>query len=534
MDERELVKATVPLSIGRVLEDALSTVPDSEAVVGRSARLTYRQLDVAADRAAAALLQRGIGPGDRVAASLPNDVDIVVAFHAAMRIGAIWVGVNRNLAPAEKAYILDDGGAAVLLCDGEVGEQVGALREQPSALRDVVVVEPGDLALGRAAWAVEVGDVDLGPLREAVDPLGPAALAYTSGTTGRPKGVIHSQHNLLVPGAVLVATRGYGTELRKGDCLPLTILNMLVLTTLLTAQARGRCIVMDRLDAAGIAAWIRDEEVTTWNGVPAMLSSLNADESVSPDDLASLDEVWTGGDSCPLTIRARFEQKFGLRLVSTYGLTEAPTVVSIDDRQPRARAGESGRHLPHLEVTIRDADDRELPLGEAGEVCVAGTDEGPWAGLYTPMLGYHGHDEATRSALRNGRLHTGDIGSLDADGFLTLHARRSAVIIRGGANVYPAEVERVILELPGVAACTVFGVPDERLGERVAAALEIDRGTAVSVADVIDACAAQLARYKVPEQVAIVDQLPRNAMGKVERTKLTVLVAEQDRGTVDP
>jgi acyl-CoA synthetase (AMP-forming)/AMP-acid ligase II len=459
---------------------------------------------------------------------MPNDTDAVVAFHGTMRLGAIWVGVNRVLAPAEKAYILADAGASVLLCDSEIAAQIAGVSASLPELRAVLVADPGDHdcqwqhALA-AASPIDRSAVD-------IDPNMPAGIAYTSGTTGRPKGVVHSHHNLLLPGAALVASRGYGAELRKGDCLALTILNMMVLTTLLVSQAGGTCVIMDRVNARGIADWVRRERITTWNGVPAMLWALASTQSSVASDLASLDEVWSGGDACPEHIRDRFQEKFGLAPVGTYGLTEAPTVVTIDDRDGPRAPGASGRALPHLEVTVRDGDGKPVPAGEVGEVCVGPRRDGPWAGAYRPMLGYLHHDEATAAALRGGVLHTGDLGSLDGEGFLTIRARQNAVIIRGGANVYPAEVERVILSVPGVRACSVFGVPDERLGQRVAALVEPDDGASVSLDEVVARCAAELARYKVPERLGVVEQLPRNAMGKVERGKLVDLLPAAEAG----
>ncbi|MCU1452820.1 MAG: AMP-dependent synthetase and ligase, partial [Acidimicrobiales bacterium] len=359
-----------------------------------------------------------------------------------------------------------------------------------------------------------------GPVGVTVDPHAPAGIAYTSGTTGRPKGAVHSQWNLLRPGAALVAERGYGLALRKGDCLPLTILNLQVLTTLLTAQAGGCCIVMDRMDAEGIAEWIRTERVTTWNGPPALLHSLATADAVQPEDLASLDEVWNGGADCPDAIRRRFEAKFDREILCTYGLTEAPAVVAIDPRGGPHRPGSSGQPLGHLRFTIAGDDGAAVPTGETGEILV-----GPADDSYRPMLGYWRNDEATGAALAGGVLHTGDVGFLDADGELHVRDRKKLVIIRGGANVYPAEVERVVLEVPGVAACAVLGLPDERLGERVVAAVEPDPGAAVALdeAALRAYCEANLARYKVPERFVLVETFPRNAMGKIVRPGLADL-----------
>jgi len=501
--------ALIPRSVTEVLDPVLGDAPEREALVTRRGRWSYAELDHLANRAAHALAALGVGPGDRVAAALPNDVDIVCAFHGTMRLGAIWVGVNRALAPAEKAYILDDSGASLLLCDTPMGN-VASVRQ--------VVIGQGD-----GEWEQAIAAAPNARPDAAVDPLAPAAIAYTSGTTGFPKGATHTQHNLVLPGAVTVATRGYGPALRKGDCLPLTILNLQVLSTVLVPQAGGCAVVMDRIDAAGVAAWIRDQRVTSWNGPPALLHDLATSPQIAVDDLASLDEVWSGGADCPESLREAFARRFGLPVITTYGLTEAPTLVAIDGRDGAHVAGSSGRPLPHLDVTIVDDAGRPVPFGETGEICVGAATGGEWAGRYRPMLGYWNRPDATAEALRDGRLHTGDLGSVDAGGHLFVRDRKNLVIVRGGANVYPAEVERVLLGAPGVAACAVVGVADGRLGERVAAAVQLRPGAEADADALVAYCAAQLARYKVPERWVFVDELPRNSMGKVQRRELAGL-----------
>jgi long-chain acyl-CoA synthetase len=479
----------MPRTVAEVLDRPLAEWPHAVALVGRSGSLTYRQLDAAATRAAGALAALGLRPGDRLAACLPNDLDVVVAFHGAMRIGAIWVGINTALTPAERRHLLADSGASVLLTDAPLE---GASCE---------VVLP-------SRWG-SLLDADLPAPVVEIDPHAPAGIAYTSGTTGLPRGIVHSQHNLLLPGAVLVSERRYDESLRKGDCLPLTILNLMVLTTLLTAQAGGTCVVMDRRDAAGVAEWVRDQRITVWNGVPAQLYDLARSPEVSASDLASLTEVWSGGGDCPDSLREAFLERFGIALRVTYGLTEAPTVVAIDPVGSDWVPGASGRALPHLRVEVDGL----------GEICVSAATDGPWAGCWTPMLGEWSAEGVVPGPV--GPLRTGDLGSLDDDGWLHLKDRRKLVVVRGGANVYPAEVERVLLSLPGVTAAAVFGVPDERLGERVAAVVQ---PPGLSVADLVEGCRGQLAAYKVPERWALVDELPRNAMGKVIRPALAALL----------
>lgn len=509
----------IPNSIATVLSPVVAEDPDRDALVTCSGTYTYAEFDRQADRARDALWALGVRPGDRVAVSLPNDTDVVMTFHGAMRLGATWVGVNRNLAPPEKTWMLGDSAASVLICDAETAAQ---LRGQT----DVQIVEaPG-------VWTEAVRDA---PVVETplVDQTVPAAIAYTSGTTGHPKGVVHSQYNLLLPGAVLVSSRNYGPELRKGDCFPMTIVNLQVLTTLLVAQAGGCFVLMDRIDAEGVADWIRRERVSTWNGPPALLHSLVTRDDISSDDLQSLDEVWAGGADCPESLRASFEQKFGVPVLVTYGLSEAPSVVSIDGRDGDHRAGASGRPLPHLSVSVVSDDGTPLPIGEVGEICVGSTSDGPWGDHYRPMLEYLDRPEATATSLAGGVLHTGDVGLIDADGFLHVRERKNLVILRGGANVYPAEVERVLGTAPGVSACAAYGIPDERLGERVAAVVERQAGCDVDIESVTSYCLERLAKYKVPERITVVDALPRNAMGKIVRSEVAAL-GRQTPGPSDP
>jgi acyl-CoA synthetase (AMP-forming)/AMP-acid ligase II len=494
---------SVPASVARVLDEALAADPAREALVTRTRRLSYEELDREADQAAHALRELGVATGDRVAATLPNDADVVVAFHGAMRLGAVWLGINQALAAPEREYQLEDSGAVLYLVEDATSSDLGVH------------------TVGMSDWRAAVAAAPKGSIGVDVDPAAPAGLAYTSGTTGRPKGAVHSQHGLLTPGAVLVETRGYGPDLRKGDCFPFTILNMAVLTTLLVSQAGGCSIVMDRIDAEGVAEWIRTERITTWNGPPALLYSLATMGSVASSDLASLTEVWTGGADCPEPIRSAFEAKFGQPVLATYGLTEAPTVVSIDPRGGPHVVGASGRPLPHLSVRIAGADGESLPAGEVGEICLS---PAPGDDRYRLMLGYWQRPEATEEVLAGGELHTGDLGCLGEEGELHLRDRKSLLIIRGGANVYPAEVERVLQELDEVAASAVVGVPDERLGERVVAIIEPAPGATVDEEALREHCQANLAKYKVPERIVVVDQLPRNAMGKIIRTELPDLL----------
>lgn len=491
-----------PETVARVLDSALRNRPDAQALVARSGSLTYAELDAAADHAAGALWDLGVRPGDRVAACLPNDLDVVLAFHGSQRIGAIWAGIGEALSAPEQK-LLTDICTPTLVLAGPSWKAEG--------VRSVTVAQ------WRAAMDAHLSAPVVDP-----DPHAPAGIAFTSGTTGVPKALVHSQHNLLLPGAALVHSRGWGPTLRKGDSLALTILNMLVLTTLTTAQAEGCAIIIDARHAEGIVEWLVRERVNVWNAVPPQLFDLVR----RPDlDLSVLDEIWSGGGDCPEHLRREFLAVHKLPIRVAYGLSEAPTIVSIDPPGDEMRPGSSGPVMPQFDVAAYDGDGNRLARGQVGELVLAPATTGPFAGEWRPVLGVwrDGHLEPNEAST----TPTGDIGFVDEDGWLSMVDREKLVIVRGGANVYPAEVERTLSAHPQVDAVVVFGVPDERLGQRVAALVQ--SAAELRPEELREFCLAELARYKVPELWGHVESLPRNAMGKVNRTGLVDLLHDTVR-----
>jgi acyl-CoA synthetase (AMP-forming)/AMP-acid ligase II len=229
-----------------------------------------------------------------------------------------------------------------------------------------------------------------------------------------------------------------------------------------------------------------------------------------------------GADSPPEVVRL-FRERFGGEVIIGYGMTEAPTAVTWSDGQVPPGPGLCGKPVPQVEIEIVDGNDRPLPPGEVGEIAVRPARTGKFAGVYTPMLGYWNRPEASREALRGGLYHTGDLGFLAEDGNLYIRGRRNDLILRGGANVYPAEVERVLQSHPAVAAAAVLGLPDERLGERVVAVVELAPGRGAGQADLLEHVRSELARYKVPEVVRFVASMPRNAMNKIVKPRLRPL-----------
>ncbi len=498
---------TFPHALG----EAASRHPDGQAIVGASGRLTYAELRAVVLQTAAGMRAAGIGRYDRVAASLPNDLPIVVAFLATMEIGAIWVGIPRVLAPPEKRFMLAHSAARLFIADPASAEEARAARAELPSLRDVwtnISLDPD------TKTSLDIVDID---------PFAPAVLAYTSGTTGVPKAAVHSQYNMLLPGHVAMNIGALGVDDVIGAVLPLTIANIMVLCPASAIQAGIKLVLIDRAEPQALARWIESESVSILSGVPTIYYDLLQRGGIG-NSLARLRLPETGGAEMPEELRRAFRERFGRELLIGYGMTEAPTRVTWTLGVEPLPSGSCGRACAQVEIEIRDGDGHVLPAGEVGEICVSPRRVGPFAGLYAPFLGYWHNAEATAEALREGVLHTSDLGSMDSDGNVFIRGRKKELILRGGGNVYPAEVERVLMSDSRIAGCAVIGEPDERLGQRVIAYFQSKPGVDIEGEELRALCERNLARYKVPSEFRAIPELPRNAMGKVVKDRLPRLI----------
>ncbi len=512
-----------PQHIAEILNHQLQRDSSRKALVGNSGSYTYAQLDREVNKACAVFKQLGIQRYDRIAACLPNDVDIVIAFLASARIGAIWVGVNRPLAGPEKAQLLQDCSAKFFLADPPYVKEIAKEIKNCHALQKIICVDRDNhhASEWHQLLAKEKGEINL--MAQDIDPFEPVAIAYTSGTTGNPKGCVHSHHNVMLPGAIEVFKKSYGADCAQGVMLPLTILNLMVLAPMVAFQDGSCCVCIDGLKPEIIAEWVRKEKVGHFASVPTVIHDLLTSTSINPDDLKSLGTPDIGGASCPDTVQKLYKERFGRGIIMAYGMTEAPTIVTRTDPNKTPVNDLCGKAVEHLQVLIVDANDKELPQGETGEICVKAAESGRFANVYTPMLGYWNKADVTQKALSGGFYHTGDEGYIDEHGDLYMRGRRNELIIRGGANVYPAEVERIMMLHPSVSVAAVLAVDDDRLGQRVVAAIEQKAGLRVKEEDIYEFCRERLARYKVPDTIKTVDALPRNAMNKIVKPKLVEL-----------
>lgn len=507
-----------PPDVAQLIGIAAERCPDEEALADASRRFTFRELHAVVDRAALHLRERGVGPGVRIAAAMPNRWEAVVAYFAAMNLGAVWVGINRILPAADKLYILAHSKTHLLLADAETAAEVAEMRGELPGLLHIISVDADSewIAAMRSSDPVTIS-------YHPVDPFAPAAIMYTSGTTGTPKGCVHSQHNMVTLAAAVSAHGLMNPAARRGSVLPVTITNVMILGPVIAYWNAKAFILGQTAKTLPMIDWLRRERIEQCAFVPTMIYDILKEDIDLPTGLAA----GCGGAPVSQAIREHFRSRHGQQLQPSYGLTEAPTVVAIpQDRE--VPEGASGFALPHLRISIRDAEGRELPPGKVGEVCFAAVETGAWAHVYAPPLGYW--NDAVRSAelLNGGVVHSGDIGSLDADGWLTIADRGSELILRGGSNVYPAEVEKILHGAEAVADCAVVGRADERLGMRTVAVVQpADPAQAPEILEqeLRALCLANLSRYKVPDDWFFLESFPRNAMGKILKPKLRELLS---------
>ncbi|WP_244253534.1 acyl-CoA synthetase [Micromonospora antibiotica] len=485
--------------------------PDKVALVhGADATVTYAQFADAVDRVSAVLRGRGVGVGDAVAYLGENSPEFLQVMFGVAQVGAVFVPVNTRLAPPEVGHLLTDSAARVLIHDPEFAAPVAAALPAARPPQTVVTGEgtpqrPGLTRLTRAADAGHPGPAPTGPDD-------PAAIVYTSGTTGRAKGAVLTHGNLTwvalncVVDYDVVST---DVALMISPLFHVASLGMGALPVIL----KGATMVVERGFEPGRAlAQIARHRVTMLSGVPTTYQLLADHPDWATTDLSTLAKLTCGGSAVPTRILDAYEAR-GLSFSQGYGMTEAsPGVTALPPAMTRAKQGSVG--LPHFftDVRITDPGGAVLPAGEVGQIEVAGPNVFP---------GYHGLPAATAEAFTaDGWFRSGDLGRLDDDGCLHVSGRLKDMIISGGENIYPAEIELLLGEIDGVVSAAVIGVPDDRWGEVPWAVVTVREGARVDTAVVRAHLDGRIARYKLPRNVVIVDELPRTASGKVRKTQL--------------
>jgi fatty-acyl-CoA synthase len=483
---------------------------DRIALIDGDSRITYAEFDRRTDHLAGALRELGVQQGDRVAVLMVNSAAFLETLFATAKLGAVFVPINFRLAVPEVAFLLADSGANIFVWSGHLSPLArAALAGEGVRVRARVVVggEPADgeadfeqvLASGEPlAFGINVAGSDL------------CCLMYTSGTTGRPKGAMLTHDNHLW-NAINTLT---GHRLRETD-RTVTALPMFHMGAWAHAlpmlYVGGTNAFLPAFDPEQTLATMARERVTIQLLVPAMWAALMAVPDFETYDLSALELAITGGAPCPLPVLEYFQGK-GVPFQEGFGMTETgPSVTLLDADHVKEKNGSIGRALFHVETRIVDENDSDVPTDQVGELVVRGRNV---------FAGYWGLPETTAEAFRGGWFHTGDMGRVDAEGFITLVDRKKDMIITGGENVYPVEVEQVLYRHPAVREVAVVGVPHSKWGETPIAVVALKNGAPVTGDDLISYARERLAHFKCPTRVEYVPELPRNATGKVLKTTL--------------
>jgi long-chain acyl-CoA synthetase len=497
-----------------ILSVSASRYGDKTALVTTTESLTYAELDSRSDRLAGALHREGVLPGDRVSLYAENRWEWVVAYHGILKAGAVVNPLNALLTPREVAYIVNDCAAAGLVGSAaKVASVLELAGEMPSLRLVISMDEPAPASTVAFSSLIKAG-LDRPAVQVAVADL--STIAYTSGTTGHPKGAMQSQQSVLL-NCALTATMHVRTSADTVvTALPAPhVYGNVVINS--TFMAGGTVVLQERFEPAATLRLIEQHRATMFEGVPAMYAMLLTEPSLATADLSSLTRCTVGGQTIPGSTVAAWEARSGAPLIELWGMTEIAGLGTTHALYAPKVAGSIGVALPGLEVRVATFDDptQDAPVGEAGELMVRGP---------LVMLGYYGNPDATAGAIEpDGWLHTGDVALSDDTGHFFVVDRRKDMILTGGYNVYPAEIERVVASHPAVGLVAVGRQPDEVKGELARAYVVLRPGTAATEAEIIDHCRAELAAYKLPRSVRFVGDLPRTSTGKIMRRALSSL-----------
>jgi long-chain acyl-CoA synthetase len=503
----------VRADLGMIVTRAAERFGPKAALVAGGRTLTYQELDGLCCRVAGGLHDLGVRPGDRVSLYSPNRWEWVVAYHAALRAGAVVNPINVMLTPEEVAFVLNDCGAAAIFTGGDQADVMLSVTRDVPTLGQVISF---DRVTGGAVFFGDLLESGAAPQVPRPAPAQASTIGYTSGTTGHPKGAVQSHRAVFLNTAALFAVQTRTERDVMLNALPLPhVYGNIVMNG--TFMAGATLVMMERFDAATALAEIARHQVTVFDGVPTMYAMMLADPSLPGADLSSLRICAVGGQTMPAAKMAEWERHSGAPLLELWGMTELGGAGTSNCSYMPNVHGSIGFALPGVEARVAALDDAKItvPDGEPGELMIRGP---------LVMLGYYGNEQATSQTIEpNGWMHTGDIATRDDEGHYFIVDRRKDLIITGGFNVYPAEIERVVASHPAVAMVAVGSVADETRGELARAYVVLRPGATATEAEIIHHCRPHLAVYKLPRSVRFVPDLPKTSTGKVMRRQLRTL-----------
>jgi len=499
-------------NLASILKDSTRRDPDHPAIIFDDVTLTYAQLETKSDRVASGLIEAGVRPGDVVGLQLPNIPEFAIALHGILKAGATIVPMNTLYKSTEIAYLLQDSGARHLITDSSSADQAAEALGRAGYTGLYVVGEtPAGVAGKPFADLVDHELLDPVPFVQR-QPGDTAILLYTSGTTGKPKGVQLTHFQLFMNAGAHMDAFEMNPSSKVIAVMPL--FHALGLSGILNATVRsgGTVLMLPKFDAKRVLETIQAHGATIIHGVPTMYHSLLHFPDLSAYDTSTLQMCGSAGAAIPAEVIDEVERTFGVHILEMYGLTESGPLAAYNDPNDR-KPYSIGKPIPGVEIQIWDEDNQPVPrgAGNVGEMVIRG---------HNTMSGYLNNAVATEEAFTNGWLHTGDLAYLDEDGFLFFVDRKKELIIRGGYNVYPREVEEVLYTNPKVSEAAVVGIPDARLGEEIKAYVTLKQGETGQPQEFVDYVKERLAAYKYPRVVEIIEEMPKSPTGKILKKEL--------------
>ncbi len=477
-------------------------------------RYSYNEFDEAVNRTVRTLAANGIGKGDKVSLLMPNSAEYIIAYFACFKLGALAGPINSLLKAPEMAFVMEDSESKALLLNTEFLPVIETIiGELPNP---VVVITFDNEREATSGFSSLRDHLPVAP----VDSDDEAIIIYTSGTTGKPKGCLLTHGNLVANARQISSWLGFTQIDRLLTVMPLFHMNAVSVTTMTPLFAGGSTVVSPKFSASRFWQIISDYEITSFGSVATMLSMLlekypdGVPEGLKTDQLRF---AMCGSAPVPAEVMKRFEETFNCLVIEGYGLSESTCRSTFNPPNERRRPGSCGLPIGN-EMMIVDDEDREVPDGELGEIVLRGENI---------LKGYYNNPEANARAFRNGWFHTGDIGYKDADGYFYIADRKSDMIIRGGENIYPREIDEVLYQHPAVAAAAAIGVPDELYGEEVSAFIVLKEAAQVTEGELLAYCREQLADYKCPKSIHIVSEIPKGPTGKLLKRELSKLFSSQ-------
>jgi len=492
-------------NITALLQDRVEAAPDKVFLFSQpdGRQFTYSQFADAVARTAALLAGEGVAKGDVVSLLMPNSVEYVIAYFACWRLGALAGPINSHLKEQEISYVVSNSEAKALLVGSEFLPVINQLRDLPT-LNAVILFDDEAQATRDFTKVEATADVTLDD--EAI-------IIYTSGTTGKPKGCLLTHGNVVANARQISQWLGFNESDRLLTMMPLFHMNAVSVTTMSALYAGGSSVVSPKFSASRFWQIISDYQITSFGSVATMLSMLLTTYSEGvPAGLQTeqLRFAMCGSAPVPAETIKRFEETFHCLVIEGYGLSESTCRSTFNPPDENRRAGSCGLPIGN-EMRVVDDDDTEVADGQLGEIVLRGDNV---------LKGYYKNPEATAVAFRNGWFHTGDIGYRDTEGFYFIVDRKSDMIIRGGENIYPREIDEGLYQHPAVSAAAVVGVPDDLYGEEVAGFVVLRDGGEASERELIEFCKARLADYKCPKTIRFVKDIPKGPTGKLLKREL--------------